>query len=288
MSKLPIVKTIRAAIASAAAYGDDFRKAQIKSINGGTVEDISHALYGAHCTICEGTYLIVAFRGTQPARISNGTGITDLLADVSILPNSNGFHSGFSNYVGFLEEDLDSAISPILRRNPRIPTIITGHSLGGAMAQVYAFQFFNKYQRVPQVYAFDSPACMSSNKAAEFNSTFRLSWRVYIHGDVIVRLLNSLYTHTSQMAEVYESGRIEYEQSGIFESSLSHGVDTLIQYLDKARNFDGMLFIFISFYDIKQTQCLTSLKILTLPQLKLAHLLVQLILVWMHQHLCPM
>lgn len=247
MSKLPVIKALRAAVAASSAYGDESMRERVLQSNGGSFTTLSHPLEGASCTVFEGTYLILAFRGTQPTRLTEGTGASDILADISILPDSNGFHSGFSTYVEFLQEDLDSYIKPILRRNPSIPTIITGHSLGGAMAQIYAFQFFNRYRRLPTVFAFDSPACMSSNKAAQFNSTFRLSWRVYIHGDIVVKLLNAIYTHTRLMAEVYEDGRIEYEPSSVFETGLSHGSETIIEYLEKAARNSGILFSFFNY-----------------------------------------
>lgn len=214
--------------ASSAAYGDLSRMRYISSVNG-SIKEFDHSIHGAYAQVSFGGFgALIAFRGT------NVTEVTDLIADVSILPSISGFHSGFSAYVDFLLSDIEGWLDNVLTTNPRAHVTITGHSMGGAMAQIYAFRFVEKYHRLPLVFAFDSPACMTSSKAAQFDRTFTQSWRVYIHGDPIVKILNWVFQHTARMAEISSDGRIQYEPSGIFDVGTSHSIETLISYLEQS------------------------------------------------------
>lgn len=233
--------TMMNAKASLAAYGDSDAIANLAAENGPVIE-VSHSLHGAHAVVSVGRSIVIAFRGTQPQRLSEGTMLTDILADITIIPNQEGIHTGFNVYVNLLLDDLDVEMKKALRGGANRPIFVTGHSLGGAMAQIYAFHVIKTYRKRPIVFAFDSPACFSSQKAAEFNATFPQSWRVYIQGDPVVRLLNAIYTHTARFAEVSSDGLIKYTESGILESSLQHQIETLIEYLNIA--MEGSLFHF--------------------------------------------
>lgn len=226
MSELPTVAALFCAKAASAAYADPNRMAYIRSING-AITEFDHLLHGAYAQASFGRFgVLIAFRGT------NVTEITDLIADVSIVPTPSGFHSGFSVYVDWLTTDIHNWLDPIMNANPTTAVTLTGHSMGGAMAQIYAFTLRARYGKLPVVFAFDSPACMTSTKAEEFDRTFTQSWRVYIHGDMIVKILNWVFSHTSRMAEIGASGIISYTPSGFFDISISHSIETLISYLE--------------------------------------------------------
>lgn len=225
--KLPVYTTLICARCASASYGNAEELNFVQALNGPTT-NFDKLTNGAFAQVSSGPFgVVIAFRGT------NITEATDLLADVLALP-VNGFHSGFSSYVNFLAGDIEAWLDNITARTtPNI--FLTGHSMGGAMAQIYAFKILEKYRIVPHVFAFDSPACLSSERSSFFNNYFTSSWRVYIKGDPIVRVLNALFTHTSQMVEVSPEGYLSYTVSSIFQTSFSHSIDTLITYLKRTQ-----------------------------------------------------
>ena len=112
---------------------------------------------------------IVAIRGTKT--------IWDWLADIDAapipyLPNLGaGFvHMGFQ----LVYEHIRASISSLLRTNcPGIQTIwVTGHSLGGALAVLGAFDIFKNASLgpVPQLYTFAGPRTGAPDFATSFNA----------------------------------------------------------------------------------------------------------------------
>lgn len=89
---------------------------------------------------------------------------------------------------------------PALDHNKKI--IVIGHSLGGALAQLYAFdQFVNSLNEQPTVYTFGSPRAGGSLFAARFPS---MCWRMVNVGDIVPHTPPELfgYCHVGTAVEV--------------------------------------------------------------------------------------
>ena len=94
--------------------------------------------------------IVVAFRGTlftSPADV-----LTDLMAAPSQPTGWPGpVHTGFFLSLMEIMPAITSAVTPLMKQNPKLPLVITGHSKGGGMASLAAW-----YLQANQVAAADN------------------------------------------------------------------------------------------------------------------------------------
>jgi hypothetical protein len=130
--------------------------------------------------VCAGAgATIVAFEGTDPLKLPNW--ITDFDARV----NMTGTAQGYSIAAGAVWPTLKALIAGREAANGRV--YLTGHSLGGALAALTAYQIMiESVAPVEAVYTFGMPRPGSRAFAADYNQ--RLGQRTYrlVHGEDLV------------------------------------------------------------------------------------------------------
>lgn len=137
-----------------------------------------------------GTRLVIAFRGTDS--------ILDVLADVDYaqealslspgLPGAGSTHLGFSEvYFSFREALLQAA-----QQQASLPTFVTGHSLGGAIATLAALDLAVNATNLPRptMYSFAAPRLGDPQFAGLFDARFGAvditsSWRIVNKRDLV-------------------------------------------------------------------------------------------------------
>jgi len=82
------------------------------------------------------------------------------------------FHQGFIEALGEIWEPLIAKVNRAVKAKRR-PVWVTGHSLGGALAQLAAWRFFRNFVPVHQVYTFGSPMIGNDAAAEAFLKTFK-------------------------------------------------------------------------------------------------------------------
>jgi len=194
--------------------------------------------------------IVLAFRGTTTER----TWFTDFTIDL-VGPDGQGvdkrlrLHRGFLNAFEALARDgLEPAVEAIKERTQgQVPIYITGHSLGGALAQIAAARFGDD-----QV-----AACYTSGSPRVGNAYFDLwvkapSYRIVNHADIVPQVpLPIVYRHSGDpryLPERVEGSPFRYQPNlvvrfaqltkGLFEAvrklSLLQVADHAIkQYADK-------------------------------------------------------
>jgi hypothetical protein len=84
------------------------------------------------------------------------------------------------------------------------PLWLTGHSLGGALAQLAAWRFQRQFRQVHQVYTFGAPMVGNGEASGAFNRTFPNKVFRYVHApDLVPRLptvslIANAYNHCEQ------------------------------------------------------------------------------------------
>jgi pimeloyl-ACP methyl ester carboxylesterase len=69
--------------------------------------------------------------------------------------------------------------------DPAVPTVVCGHSLGGALATLLAADLAANTPITPQVWTFASPRVGDATFAARYGALTSVSWRIYNQVDVV-------------------------------------------------------------------------------------------------------
>lgn len=106
--------------------------------------------------------ILVAFRGTLPPSLKDPESLLNWLEDFFDVPKTapnvpGSVHSGFYDATMSIVANVAAAVQT-LKPGPANPVLVTGHSLGGAMASIGAY-ILNKTYNIPirQVVTFASP-----------------------------------------------------------------------------------------------------------------------------------
>lgn len=118
----------------------------------------------------KGNYQIICFRGTSS--------VTDILTDLKFNKKQafggNGkVHAGFQNALNEVWDKLETSID----KNKKV--IVTGHSLGGGLAQLLAYRLTLKNYTVSGVYTYGSPRVGNSDFKAAYDA--RLAKKTFLH-----------------------------------------------------------------------------------------------------------
>lgn len=128
--------------------------------------------------------IVVVFRGTEPTQIS------DIIADLKAWPSASEtvgmVHDGF-------KDELDKIANKIMEWMPskKDKTVIcTGHSLGAAMASLFAARLSAMDNDV-ELYTFGSPRVGDKTWAAQFDNI--KAYRFINNNDLVCRVPTDLY-----------------------------------------------------------------------------------------------
>jgi pimeloyl-ACP methyl ester carboxylesterase len=130
---------------------------------------------------------IIAFRGTR-FEATMGM-IKDVFADALMKPYTSRVgqvHSGFWYYYSTVLKKLLLELEDLLG-DKKHSVYITGHSLGGALAQIFSMEYKKFFKKHPlrACYVFNSPAWGSYETMTRFNELGHPSWRVYNEHDPV-------------------------------------------------------------------------------------------------------
>ena len=145
--------------------------------------------------------LIISFRGTEPTDWKNWEANFD--ADQIALPSGAGkVHQGFYDSMN----SMLPAIEVWIAANPGLNLAVCGHSLGGAMAILYAL-VSNHYTSLLQVYTYGQPRVGNSNTAQSINNAFGTKYFRFVdHHDLVPHVPPALMNYRHGGCEVYFDG----------------------------------------------------------------------------------
>jgi hypothetical protein len=165
-----------------------------------------------------GNNLVISFRSTVS---DDGWELTmNVLTDLKAYPTKIGFidesvpeakeygkinvHAGFHNeYLRYRESILKSVI-----QHPDKDIYVTGHSLGGALAILNAFDIAVHTQRPVTVFTFGQPRVGGEKFRKAYEELVPDSYRVVVDGDPIPRTPGSLidYEHVGKLLQLDKEG----------------------------------------------------------------------------------
>ncbi|KAI9307397.1 Alpha/Beta hydrolase protein [Cunninghamella echinulata] len=144
--------------------------------------------------------IFLAFRGTNSIR----SAITDLNFVLSAYPPIKGakVHPGFYNSYIEVQKTVLNTMDSLLKKYPGYRVDVTGHSLGGAQAELATLDLFQRFQQLTpdnlRLYTVGQPRVGNPNYAAYFLSTKIGKIRTVHESDLVPHLppMASGYLHT--------------------------------------------------------------------------------------------
>jgi len=135
--------------------------------------------------------IMIVFRGTVPWDIKNW--IEDLNFIYTSYANcDNGckVHEGFYGDFKEVQSDMMKKLNSKIKNHPDSQIIVTGHSLGAAIATLAASELISKGIQVDHLYTFGSPRVGDSNYVSWFESKFNTNnvFRITHHMDPVPHL----------------------------------------------------------------------------------------------------
>lgn len=151
--------------------------------------------------------IVLSFRGTHDAE----AWVADLDAKQIAYPWVElGFvHEGFYGAWKSLEHGgLAAKLSALTAAHPRSEVLLTGHSLGAALAQIAALEIRSSYhyKSMPigavNVIAFGAPRWANRRVAEHYDQVINSSWRIINQDDIVVTMPSiwSGYHHTGMFS----------------------------------------------------------------------------------------
>jgi len=146
----------------------------------------------------------VVFRGSES--------LTDWMYDLNICPHLMSrdviVHSGFYRQLhdGGIYDDIRNTLRAALLRHPTYTICTTGHSLGGALATLFAYEYSTEYTQPVTVITFGSPKIGNEAFHRSFSTSQHLKhYRVAVSSDTITAL-PPFYHHVGILITLSDDG----------------------------------------------------------------------------------
>lgn len=191
----------RSAEASRLAYIDG-KTAKTHYKNLGYTKHHYFDVDGAQAHVCENKQeILIACRGTQP------TEINDLLADLNTIPKRHGpgfVHSGFRGEA----RKVYPKILDLVQKNHNKSILVTGHSLGAAMATYIAQELSWEGYADVELYTYGSPRLGSDDFADAMTVPH---WRFVNNNDGVTHVPPALlgFKHHGELMYINYNGNIK-------------------------------------------------------------------------------
>lgn len=152
--------------------------------------------------------LVVAFRGTEPTSTKDWWDNLDFVKEAApVLCEGCHVHSGFYDAYNSLAPGI---LRAVFSRNPT-SVLVTGHSLGAALAQLAAFDLADRGVPLKSVHTFGAPRVGDSAFAAAYDAKVLTSFRLTHHRDLVVHVPPEAFGFRHVSREVFydaEAGSI--------------------------------------------------------------------------------
>jgi len=215
------------------------------------LHDKSHNSFAFTTISLKRKEIVVAFRGTV-------VGVTNIVTDIKVFQDDKKavagvkVHRGFNKAVQSLLGKVINAVKKFLTKEPKFKVILTGHSLGGAMARQTLFELITQ-KTFPGVryalYTYGEPRGGNKAYADFFNKLSIPGARVVNNGDVVshtpvTRTKNPIgkdliYVHAQPEYDILKDGKIKRCDRAFYEDpNCSNSLDPKYEPKDHSTYFD--------------------------------------------------
>lgn len=145
---------------------------------------------------------VVAFRGTK--------GALDWFSNLNVLERRTSYgsvHDGFYRAFHLVRSRLEMLLEPLAETRK---LVLTGHSLGGALATIAAAEWAHKYP-IASVYTFGQPRVGFASFRAYMTEHFDGKFFRFVNADDIVPRVPPKYVHVGRLVRFNSAGTVEAE-----------------------------------------------------------------------------
>ena len=163
---------------------------------------------------------LVCFRGTQ--------GFADWMVDLDLLSTRRGYgtvHRGFLGAFKVVEDQLANAIQGLGERK----LIVTGHSLGGALATIAAAEWQAVFP-ISWVYTFGQPAVGKGEFVDFMGEHYSRTFIRFVNDDDIIARVPPTYRHFGRLCHFDARGNLKVEQESLAASSDRDSIMTELEF----------------------------------------------------------
>ena len=178
---------------------------------------------GTECFVAiDEEVVLIGFRGTKEIR--------DWLVNLTLVGTTTEYgrvHRGFLGAFEVVRPMLNVALSEV----PGIPVVLTGHSLGGALATIAAAEW---EQAVPIrcIYTYGQPAVGKGKFLSFMSGTFQDRLFRFVNDDDVVPRLPPTYAHVGQLFHFHSNGQLSTNTEGLTESALADASTSMMTDVD--------------------------------------------------------
>ena len=156
--------------------------------------------------------VLVSFRGTQS--------VGDWLTNLNIFATNRPYgqvHSGFFNAFNLVDDELRAEIGRFAGR----PVVLTGHSLGGALATIAAAEWKQRGVKISSMYTYGQPAVGKGDFPTFFQQSYPGKLIRFVNNDDIVPRVPPTYRHVGDLYQFDGPGNIKITRQSSGNESLS-------------------------------------------------------------------
>ncbi len=160
------------------------------------------------------TLILIAFRGTEQ--------VGDWLTNLNLLSTTTRYgsvHRGFFDAFQSVRRNLEKVIEPIANGRK---VLLTGHSLGGALATIAGIEWETKFP-IHSIYTFGQP-CVGTRSFQEiYQSVLRKRHYRFVNADDVVPRIPPGYIHVGKLVRFDGNGQV----SALLESNSGSSAEAL-------------------------------------------------------------
>ena len=149
--------------------------------------------------------VIISFRGTES--------VGDWLLNLRVLTTSRPYgkvHTGFLRGFEFVQMQLESELAKLSDRR----ILITGHSLGGALATVAAAQWEGQFD-ISGVYTFGQPGVGFSSFASFINKKYKDKFFRFVNNSDVVTKVPPGFSHAGRLFHFDKNGTVKADTESL-------------------------------------------------------------------------
>lgn len=167
------------------------------------------------CFLAESSaFVLLSFRGTE--------NLGDWLANLNVWSTARGYgkvHRGFLRAFQVVGSELESLLNDLNGR----PLLLTGHSLGGALATIAAAEWQGKIP-ISGVYTFGQPGVGKGGFPSFINDNYDGKFYRFVNDDDIVPRVPPTYRHVGKLFHFDSRGNLKGGSSKLAEAAgVEHG-----------------------------------------------------------------